>query len=101
NYAEYIREAFGNAYRLSEANWNRLRGGTFYSPWHRKSEINGSKVLMFHAEDDPNVPCERTRKFAEITGSKLKTLRRGGHISTDLVVRRYWSEIKRFFDRAG
>ncbi|MBO0911431.1 MAG: prolyl oligopeptidase family serine peptidase, partial [Acidobacteria bacterium] len=42
NYAEYIREAFGNAYRLSEANWNRLRGGTFYSPWHRKSEINGS-----------------------------------------------------------
>jgi len=34
NYAEYIREAFGNAYRLSDANWNKLRRGNFYSPWH-------------------------------------------------------------------
>src|SRR6202789_2109256 len=27
NYAEYIREAFGNAYRLSDANWKKLRSG--------------------------------------------------------------------------
>jgi pimeloyl-ACP methyl ester carboxylesterase len=32
NYAEYIREAFGNAYRLSDANWEKLRSGTFYNP---------------------------------------------------------------------
>jgi pimeloyl-ACP methyl ester carboxylesterase len=31
NYAEYIREAFGNGYRLSDANWCKLRSGTFYS----------------------------------------------------------------------
>jgi len=56
NYAEYIREAFGNAYRLSDANWAKLRGGSFYSPWHHRNEINPSKMLMFHAKDDPNVP---------------------------------------------
>jgi pimeloyl-ACP methyl ester carboxylesterase len=98
NYAEYIREAFGNGYRLSDANWNKLRGGTFYNPWHHRKEIDGTKVLMFHAKDDPNVPYERTRKFSEITGVKLKTLNRGGHISTDYVVRKYWRQIKRFFD---
>ena len=101
NYADYIREAFGSAYRLSDANWNRLRSGAFYNPWQRKNEINGSKVFLFHAKDDPNVPYGRTREFAEITGARLKTLRRGGHLSTDFVIRRYWSEIKRFFDRAG
>src|SRR6266700_1258909 len=70
SYAEYIREAFGNAYRLSDANWNKLRSGTFYNPWQHRSEIAGSKLMMFHAKDDPNVPYERTstRLFAELTG---------------------------------
>ncbi len=101
NYADYIREAFGNAYRLSDANWKKLRRGNFYNPRQHRSEINGSKLMMFHAKDDPNVPYERTREFAEITGAKLKSLSRGGHISTDYVVRKYWAQIKEFFDSAG
>jgi pimeloyl-ACP methyl ester carboxylesterase len=100
NYADYIRQAFGYAYRLSDANWRRLRSGTFYNPWHHRNEIDGSKVLMFHAKDDPNVPYERTRLFAELTGATLKSLKRGGHISTDYVVRRYWRQIEQFFESA-
>jgi alpha-beta hydrolase superfamily lysophospholipase len=99
SYADYIREAFGNAYRLSDANWNKLRGGAFYNPWHHRKELDGSKILMFHAKDDPNVPYRRTQEFAEITGATLKSLKSGGHISTDYVVRRYWPQIKKFFDR--
>src|SRR6185312_2266228 len=34
SYAAYIREAFGNAYRLSDANWQKLRAGRFYNPAH-------------------------------------------------------------------
>ena len=55
---------------------------------------------MFHAQDDPYVPFAGSRRFAEATGVKLKALRRGGHISTDYVTRRYWPEIKKFFDAA-
>ncbi len=98
NYAEYIREAFGNGYRLSDANWEKLRSGTFYNPWHHRMEITASKVMLFHAKDDPNVPYEGSARFAEITGVSLKPLKRGGHVSTDYVVRRYWTQIKRFFD---
>jgi dipeptidyl aminopeptidase/acylaminoacyl peptidase len=97
-YAKYIREAFGNAYRLSEANWHKLRSGTFYNPWHHISEISGSKLMIFHAKDDPNVPYGRTKAFADATGSTLKSLSRGGHISTDYVVRKYWTQIQKFFD---
>lgn len=98
NYAEYIREAFGNAYRLSDANWNKLRSGTFYNPWHHRKEIDGSKVLIFHAKDDPNVPYARTQRFAQITGARLNTLKSGGHIGTDHTTRKYWAQIRRFFD---
>jgi dipeptidyl aminopeptidase/acylaminoacyl peptidase len=100
NYAAYIREAFGSAYRLSDANWEKLRDGTFYNPWHHRDEINPSKILMFHAKDDPNVPYQGSRRFAEATGATLKSLRRGGHISTDYITRKYWAQIKKFFDSA-
>jgi hypothetical protein len=100
NYAEYIREAFGNGYRLSDANWEKLRSGTFYNPWHHRSEITPSKVMLFHAKDDPHVPYQGSQRFAELTGVTLKSLNSGGHVSTDYVTRKYWPQIKNFFDSA-
>jgi putative SOS response-associated peptidase YedK len=45
-------------------------------------------------------PYERTRLFAELTDAALKSINKGGHISTDYVVRRYWVQIKNFFESA-
>jgi esterase/lipase len=96
NYAAYIRSAFGEAYRLSDRNWKKLYTGTFYNPTHHVGEIDASKIMMFHARDDPHVPYESVVKFARQTGVRLKLLRRGGHLSTDMVVRKYWGEISGF-----
>jgi len=99
NYAAYIREAFGGAYRLSNRNWQKLRSGKFYNPAHHVREIDPSKVMMIHAMDDPYVPYKSVARFSAKTGIKLMSLRRGGHISTDATIRKYWPEIRRFFDR--
>jgi pimeloyl-ACP methyl ester carboxylesterase len=99
SYAAYIRAAFGQGYRLSDRNWRKLLGGKFYNPMHHAAEVCSSKVMMFHAQDDPYIPYQSVRKFARITGVKLKLLRRGGHLSTDLIVRKYWVEIHAFFER--
>ena len=98
SYAAYIREAFGNGYRISSQNWKKLQGGKFYNPAYRASEVTASKVMMFHAQDDPYVPYQSVKKFARRTGVKLKLLRRGGHLSTDMIVRKYWPRIKEFFE---
>jgi len=100
NYVDYIREAFGNGYRISHANWQKLRNGSFYNPWHFRDRVMPSKILMIHAQDDRNVPYEDSRRFAEYTEVTLKSLKRGGHISTDYVIRRFWPQIKKFFDSA-
>ena len=97
SYASYIRAAFGEGYRLSDRNWKKLSDGKFYNPTYRASEVSPAKVMMFHAQDDPYVPYRSVEKFARITGVKLKLLRRGGHLSTDLIVRKYWTEIRQFF----
>jgi len=98
SYAAYIRAAFGNGYRLSEKNWKKLRGGRFYNPAYHAAKIIPSKIMMFHAQDDPYVPYRSVAKFARVTGVRLKWLRRGGHLSTDLIVRKYWTEIREFFE---
>jgi len=97
SYSAYIREAFGAGYRLSERNWKKLRGGKFYNPAYHEREITASKVMMFHAQDDPYVPYQSVKRFAERTGVRLKLLRRGGHLSTELIVRKYWPQIGEFF----
>jgi acetyl esterase/lipase len=97
SYAAYIREAFGNAYRLSEKNWNKLHGGKFYNPAHHADEITPSKVMMFHAKDDPYIPYDVVKRFATRTGVKLNSLRSGGHVSTEMIVQKYWPRISRFF----
>ena len=66
--------------------WKKLRSGTFYNQWHRRKAIDGSKVMMFHVKDDPNVPYECIRQFAELTDAAWKSINKGGHISTDYVV---------------
>jgi dipeptidyl aminopeptidase/acylaminoacyl peptidase len=97
SYAAYIRDAFGNGYRLSDKNWKKLSGGKFYNPMFHAGEITAPKVMIFHAEDDPYIPYRSVVKFARATGVKFKLLRRGGHLSTDRIVRKYWPQIAEFF----
>jgi pimeloyl-ACP methyl ester carboxylesterase len=98
SYAAYIREAFGPAYRLSDRNWKKLRNGKFFNPTYHTQQITGAKIMMFHAQDDPYVPYQTVVKFAKKTGAKLKLFRRGGHLSTDMIVRKYWPQIARVFE---
>jgi dipeptidyl aminopeptidase/acylaminoacyl peptidase len=98
NYAAYIREAFGNGYRLSDKNWTKLRSGMFYNPAHYAHAIEGKKLMIVHAQDDPYVPFAVTKRFAQEVGAKFKSVRRGGHLRTEYVVQKYWPEIEKFFD---
>jgi len=98
SYAAYIRAAFGDAYRLSDKNWKKLGSGNFYNPAYHARKIASSKVIMFHAKDDPYVPYRSVQGFARLTRIKLKLLRRGGHLSTDSIVRQYWPQIREFFE---
>ena len=97
SYAAYIREAFGNAYRLSDRNWNKLKSGSFFNPVRHLEELTPSKILMFHAKDDPFVPWKLVDGFAKAAGIKLRLFGRGGHLSTQTIVPRYWPEIRTFF----
>jgi hypothetical protein len=98
SYPAYIREAFGNGYRVSDKNWNKLSNGVFYNPAHHIEDLAPSKMMIFRAKDDPYIPWRLVDSFARRSGIKIKLLSRGGRLSTVNVVRKYWPQIKRFFD---
>ncbi|MGZ4815311.1 MAG: alpha/beta hydrolase family protein [Terriglobales bacterium] len=97
DYVTYLRQAFGNAYRMPAHNWRKLYSGRFFNPMHHVHEIDASKILMFHAKDDPHVPAWSVESFAKKTDVKLKLLARGGHLKTEFIVQKYWKEIEKFF----
>jgi pimeloyl-ACP methyl ester carboxylesterase len=98
SYPAYIRDAFGNGYRLTDKNWNKLLRGDFYNPAHHIKELTAAKIMMFHAKDDPYIPWKQVDSFARCAGINLNLLARGGHLSTSGTVQKYWPRIKRFFD---
>jgi pimeloyl-ACP methyl ester carboxylesterase len=98
NFAAYVREAFGHAYRVSDENWSKLRGGNFFSPWAQRAEFKPGKVLIIHAKDDIYVRYAPSERFARATGVQLHTIEQGGHLSAEWVVKKYWEEIKKFFE---
>ena len=98
SYTEYIHESFGRAYRLTDKNWKKLYSGKFYNPMYHFKEFDASKIMMFHAKDDPFVPWKSVNLFAKLTGVKLKSFNRGGHLSTNKIIQKYWIQIKKFFE---
>lgn len=95
----FLPKGFGNAYRFSPKNWTRLSRGEFYNPIDEADSIDGSKLLVFHAKDDRIVPYPPTKKFAQKTGAKLITIKRGGHFGiSESTLPKFYTSIKKFLN---
>lgn len=80
--AGFTRDAFGNGYRFTQKNWNKLKSGRFYNPAAHASELDGRKIFMIHARDDESVLAKPVQSFANMVHCELIMLKRGGHLSS-------------------
>ena len=95
----YVREAFDGAYRFDHKDWLKTGSGKFYNPAAVAETIDGGKLLLIHAKDDPIVAYRSVKKFAAATGSKLVTLPSGGHLSSQIFLKpRFVKMITKFFN---
>ena len=94
----FTAAAFGNGYRGTARDWNKLRTGKFYNPMHEAASIDGAKLLIFHAKDDGLVYAKTSAVFAHATGARLVLLPHGGHLSlSNTMAPKFWKPIERFF----
>lgn len=93
----FIKQGFGEAYRMHEGNLDKLKTGEFYNPVKHIQEIPGEKIYIIHANDDGIVTPLPVRRFAEAINAKILMLSRGGHFGTNKVMHwRIWLRIWKF-----
>jgi pimeloyl-ACP methyl ester carboxylesterase len=89
----FTREAFGEAYRFRDADWEKQKNGTFYNPMTNLDRVDGKKILILQAKDDESVPYPPVKKFSEASGASLWLMAKGGHCDSA------WYTEPRFFRR--
>lgn len=96
----FVREAFGNGYRIDPHGYGKLKKGKFYSPAYCANEIDGAKLFIVHAKDDTTVRYREVAQFAAAKkkeGAVFVALKKGGHLSSRATVEKYWKRISKFF----
>ncbi len=92
-----LKAGYGGSYRLHKGSWNRLAKGRFYNPVNHIDEIDGDRVMIFHAKDDDIVHYKPVAKFARKIDCQLITLETGGHLSSSMLTRnRYFRKVAKF-----
>lgn len=94
---DFLKRAYGGAYRLDKRLWSKLARGNFYNPVKHLQKLDGDKILIFHARDDKVVRFNPVARFAEKTDCHFVALKRGGHLSSSMLTSpRYYWKVKRF-----
>jgi len=84
---EFTKQAFGNGYRFSDKDWNKLKTGKFYNPISFPDKIDPKKVFIVYSKDDEVVPFGSTKDFINKNSCKSLLLNKGGHLSTSLLLK--------------
>ncbi|NBD73903.1 hypothetical protein GVX82_02580 [Patescibacteria group bacterium] len=97
----FVKDAFGEGYRVSKASWNKLKRGRFYNPVAHPERIDPTKIMLIHAQDDESVTYPPVASFARARGIRLKTYKHGGHLSTSILLKKpaLWRQVARFIDK--
>ncbi len=96
---ETVKNAFGEAYRMKQKNWNKLKTGTFYNPINHIKELDKNKIMIIHATDDTVVGSKSVEKFVKKVGCQFLLQKRGGHLSTKIILqKKYYKKIKLFLN---
>lgn len=94
---KFMKVAFGNGYRFTIKNWNKLKSEKFYNPINEIDLLDAKKLFVIHAEDDKVVYSKLSEDFAKQTGCKFILLKTGGHLSLSiLMLPKFWEKIYSF-----
>jgi dipeptidyl aminopeptidase/acylaminoacyl peptidase len=92
-----LHDAYGPAYRLNKRNWIKLTKGNFYNPIRHLDELEGRKIMIFHARNDDIVKFKPVANFADQINCTLVALNKGGHLSSTMLTRYpHYGKVKRF-----
>jgi dipeptidyl aminopeptidase/acylaminoacyl peptidase len=92
--ASYMNRAFGQAYRFSKKNWDKLSKGLFYNPITQLNMIDKNKILLVHGTMDEIVPFSTAQDFENVTRVALLPVKTSDHMGLrKLMGTRIWKRV--------
>jgi len=76
---DMLKEAFGEAHRFDENDWDRLAQGGFYQPKAVIDQLDKDKIFIIMAEDDTIVRPWTIHSFVDELGCRAKFYQTLGH----------------------
>lgn len=96
-FVHQLTNGFPGAYRTEKKNFKKLLTKQFYSPVDLAHLIDGKKLFLIHACDDPSVSYKPTKALAKKTHATYVEYKKGGHLSSSLVMDKVlWRRIEAF-----
>lgn len=93
----FVKEAFGQGYRIAKNGWQKIMKGDFYNPATALEKIDIKKCLVLHAEDDDVISLSATKKFISNSAIKAILAKTGGH-GLDMFERRFKQKVLTFLN---
>ena len=94
--SKFVKNAFGNGYRISNGGWKKIEKGKLYNPATELEKIDGNKCLIIHAKDDDVVSIKPLQDFINKTGAKLNLVKTGGHLGMAILEKRFSKKCMEF-----
>ncbi len=99
-FVHQLTMGFPGAYRAPLKNFKKLLTKRFYNPVDWTDKLDGKKLFLIHACDDTSVSHKPTKAFAKKTKATYVEYKKGGHLSSSLVMDSIlWKRIDAFLNR--
>lgn len=99
-FVHQLTAGFPGAYRAQAKNFTKLLKKRFYNPVDWTHKLDGNKLFLVHAKDDPSVPFGPTKKLAKKIHATYVEYKTGGHLSSSMVLdKKLRQRIERFLGR--
>lgn len=93
----FVKEAFGEGYRIAKNGWQKIMKGNFYNPATSREKIDIKKCLILHAEDDDVISLGATKEFILQTSIQTILVKTGGH-GLDMFESRFRKKVLAFLN---
>ncbi len=94
--APFVRDAFGEGYRIAKNGWKKIQKGVIFNPATSLEKIEGKKCLIIQTKDDDVISLAPLKEFIEKTKTSLLEVKTGGHLGIEILDKKFQKKCLEF-----
>jgi len=93
----FIRKAFGQGYRFSDENWQKMTKGEIFNPPQKLDKEKSEKILVLYDKSDESIKSDKIEDYCSANNIKTIEIKDIGHLSFSKISEEIKSEINNWF----